>query len=132
MDTLHLLATRHTPLATSHQSPAVHTDAIVVLTTVASEDEAVKLVRTLLERRLIACGTLFPGARSLYRWQSKIADEREVVVFLKTRSARLDSLQSAFAELHPYKVPELLALPVSAGLGKYLEWINGETSLALT
>ena len=109
-----------------------HTDAIVVLTTVASEDEAVKLVRTLLERRLIACGTLFPGARSLYRWQSKVADEREVVVFLKTRSARLDSLQSAFAELHPYKVPELLALPVSAGLGKYLEWINGETSLALT
>jgi len=117
------------PPTTSHQN--VHTDAIVVLTTVASEDEAVKLVRTLLERRLVACGTLFPGARSLYRWQSKIADEREVVVLLKTRSARLDSLQSAFNELHPYKVPELLALPVSAGLGKYLEWINGETSLAL-
>jgi len=117
------------PRTTSHQN--VHTDAIVVLTTVASEDEAVKLVRTLLERRLVACGTLFPGARSLYRWQSKIADEREVVVLLKTRSARLDSLQSAFNELHPYKVPELLALPVSAGLGKYLEWINGETSLAL-
>lgn len=109
-----------------------HTDAIVVLTTVASEDEAVKLVRTLLERRLIACGTLFPGARSLYRWRSKVADEREVVVLLKTRSARLDALQNAFGELHPYKVPELLALPVSAGLGKYLEWINGETSLALT
>jgi len=109
-----------------------HTDAIVVLTTVASEEEAVKLVRTLLERRLIACGTLFPGARSLYRWQSKVADEREVVILLKTRSARLDSLQNAFNELHPYKVPELLALPVSAGLGKYLEWINGETSLALT
>lgn len=109
-----------------------HTDAIVVLTTVASEDEAVKLVRTLLERRLIACGTLFPGSRSLYRWQSKIADEREVVVLLKTRAARLETLESAFDELHPYKVPELLALPVSAGLSKYLEWINGETTLALT
>jgi periplasmic divalent cation tolerance protein len=109
-----------------------HTDAIVVLTTLASEEEAVKLVRVLLERRLIACGTVFPPARSLYRWQSKVADEREVVVMLKTRSARLESLQRAFEELHPYKVPELLALPVSAGLGKYLEWINGETSLALT
>jgi periplasmic divalent cation tolerance protein len=123
-------------LDTLHQSPItihhVHTDAIVVLTTVASEDEAVKFVRTLLERRLIACGTLLPAARSLYRWQSKIADEREVVVLLKTRSARLESLQTAFGELHPYKVPELLALPVSAGLGKYLDWINGETSLALT
>jgi periplasmic divalent cation tolerance protein len=108
-----------------------HTDAIVVLTTVASEDEAVRLVRGLLERRLIACGTLLPGGRSLYRWQGKLADEREVVVLLKTRSARLESLTSAFAELHPYKVPELLALPVAAGLEKYLEWINAETSLAL-
>jgi len=92
----------------------------------------VKFVRTLLERRLIACGTLVPGARSLYRWQGKIADEREVVVMLKTRSARIESLRVAFAELHPYKVPELLALQVEAGLDKYLEWINGETTLALT
>lgn len=108
-----------------------HTDAIVVLTTVASDEEGVRLVRALLERRLIACGTLVPGARSLYRWQGKIADEREVVVILKTRSARLETLQAAFGELHPYKVPELLALPVSAGLPKYLEWISGETTLAL-
>jgi periplasmic divalent cation tolerance protein len=108
-----------------------HTDAIIVLTTVASEDEAVRLVRTLLDRRLVACGTLLPGARSMYRWQGKVADEREVVVLLKTRSARLESLQNAFGDLHPYKVPELLALPVSAGLEKYLEWINTETTLAL-
>jgi len=108
-----------------------HTDAIVVLTTVASDEEAVRLVRELLERRLIACGTLFAGSRSLYRWQGQIADETEVVVLLKTRSARLDSLRTAFTELHPYKVPELLALPVEAGLDKYLEWINGETTLAL-
>ena len=109
-----------------------HTDAIVVLTTVASRAEAVALVRALLERRLIACGTLLPGARSLYRWEEKIADEEEVVVLLKTRSARVESLQVAFAELHPYKVPELLALPVTSGLQKYLGWINTETSLALT
>jgi periplasmic divalent cation tolerance protein len=104
---------------------------MVVLTTVASDEEAVTLIRELLERRLIACGTLFPGARSLYRWQGKVADEHEVVLLLKTRSARLDSLRTAFTELHPYKVPELLALPVEAGLDKYLEWINGETTLAL-
>jgi periplasmic divalent cation tolerance protein len=108
-----------------------HTDAMVVLTTVASDEEAVTLIRELLERRLIACGTLFPGARSLYRWQGKVADENEVVLLLKTRSARLDSLRTAFTELHPYKVPELLALPVEAGLDKYLDWINGETTLAL-
>lgn len=109
-----------------------HSDAIVVFTTVSSEDEAVRLVRTLLERRLIACGTLVPGARSLYRWQGRIADEREILLLLKTRSARVEALQEAFTELHPYKVPELLALSVDTGLGKYLEWINAETSLSLT
>ena len=108
-----------------------HTDALVVMTTVASADEAVALVRSLLDRRLVACGTLLPGARSLYRWEGKIADEQEVVVLLKTHSARLEALESAFAELHPYKVPELLALPVNAGLDKYLAWISTETALAL-
>jgi|SRR5688572_27182833 periplasmic divalent cation tolerance protein len=109
-----------------------HTDAIVVLTTVATDDEAVTFVRELLDRRLIACGTLVPGARSIYRWQGKIADESEVVVLLKTRSARVDALREAFRDLHPYKVPEFLALSVDSGLEKYLEWINGETSLSLT
>ena len=107
------------------------TDALVVMTTVANADEAVALIRTLLERRLIACGTVLPGARSLYRWNDKIADEQEVVILLKTRAARLESLEVAFGELHPYRVPELLALPVSAGLGKYLDWIEDETSLSL-
>jgi periplasmic divalent cation tolerance protein len=109
-----------------------HTDAIVVMTTLASADEAVTLVRELLDRRLIACGTVLSGGRSLYRWRGKIADEQEVVVLLKTRSARLETLQLAFNELHPYKVPELLALPVTGGNAKYLEWINGETTLALS
>lgn len=109
-----------------------HTDAVVVLTTVANEDEAVKLVHALLERRLIACATVLPAARSIYRWQGKVADEREHVLLLKTRSARVDPLRAAFEELHPYKVPELLVLSVDTGLEKYLEWINAETSLSLT
>ena len=105
--------------------------AVVVLTTVANTDEAARLIRALVERRIIACGTMLPGARSIYRWEGKIADEQEVVVLLKTRAARLDSLEVAFEELHPYRVPELLALPVASGLGKYLGWIEDETSLAL-
>ena len=108
-----------------------HTDALVVMTTVATTDDAVGLIKTLLERRLIACGQIVPGVRSLYRWKGKIADEPEVIVYLKTRAARLESLEVAFAELHPYKVPELLAFPVTGGLAKYLTWINAETSLTL-
>ena len=103
------------------------TDAVVVLTTVATESEAVALVRELLNRRLVACGTMLPGARSLYRWEDRVADEPEVVVLLKTRAERVSALEAAFAELHPYKVPELLALPVSAGMEQYLGWIGRET-----
>ena len=107
------------------------TDAVTVLTTVASAEEAATLVRALLERRLVACGTIVPGARSLYRWEGKIADEQEVVVVLKTTEGRVAALESAFEQLHPYRVPELLALPVAAGLGRYLGWIATETSSEL-
>jgi len=103
-------------------------DAVVVLTTVATSASAITLVRTLLDRRLIACGTLLPGARSLYRWEDRVADESEVVVLLKTRGERLAELEAAFAELHPYTLPELLALPVGHGLDRYLGWIAAETA----
>ena len=124
-----------TSLVTSHESLVTtmpHTDAVVVLTTVANPVEAEMLIKGLLDRRLIACGTMLPGARSLYRWEGRIADESETVILLKTRSAVLHALESAFAELHPYKVPELLALSATSGLEKYVAWINAETSLALT
>ncbi|HKS05673.1 MAG TPA: divalent-cation tolerance protein CutA [Gemmatimonadaceae bacterium] len=106
-------------------------DALVVLTTLASEADAVVFIKALLERRLVACGTALPSARSFYRWEGKVADETEVLVILKTRAARLDALEMAFEELHPYKVPELLALPVTAGNAKYLNWLSGETVLGI-
>src|SRR5688500_20241091 len=99
--------------------------AIVVLTTVASADEAVALIRALLDRRLIACGNILPGVRSLYRWEGKVDDEREVIVLLKTRASRVEALERRFGELHAYRVPGILAFPVSACLHKYLAWICG-------
>jgi len=107
-------------------------DALIVLTTLSSEEEAASLVKALLDRRLIACGTIVPSVRSMYRWEGKLADEKEVMVFLKTRSARLEALEAAFEQLHPYKVPELLAVPVTAGNAKYLGWLSSETVLSLT
>lgn len=105
--------------------------AVVVLTTVATEEEGSALVHALLERRLIACGTLLPAGRSFYRWQGAVVDEREIVILLKTRPECVIALENAFTELHPYKVPELLALPVSTGLPKYLAWIGDETNPVL-
>jgi periplasmic divalent cation tolerance protein len=103
------------------------TDAVVVLTTVANPIEGEMLIKGLLDRRLIACGTMLPGARSLYRWEGQIADEAETVILLKTRSAHVPALESAFADLHPYKVPELLAVAADSGLAKYIGWIHDET-----
>ena len=100
---------------------------VVVLTTLATSPDAVALVRALLDRRLVACGTLLPGARSLYRWENQVADESEVVVLLKTTRERVPGLEAAFAELHPYTVPELLVLDVAHGLERYLGWIAAET-----
>ena len=103
------------------------TPYIVVLTTLGSAEDAHTFVRALVDRRLIACGTIVPGARSIYRWDGKIADEQEVVVLLKTRRERWKDLQVAVRTLHPYKVPELLALAVSDGIPAYLDWVASET-----
>ena len=108
-----------------------HTDAVVVLTTLATSEEAVKFVKLLLERRLVACGIVGFRSHELVFWEDKLADESEVVVMLKTRSGAIHGLERAFKEFHPYKVPELLAVPVTGGLERYLGWINDETSLTI-
>jgi periplasmic divalent cation tolerance protein len=100
--------------------------ALVALTTLATEAEARALVTALLEARLIACGTLIPGARSIYRWEGAVTEEAEVVVLLKTDDSKWDALCGAVRERHPYQVPELLALPVAHGLDLYLSWLTNE------
>jgi periplasmic divalent cation tolerance protein len=100
--------------------------ALVVMTTLGSEADARVLVAALLEDRLIACGTVLPGARSIYRWEGRVTEELEVVVLLKTQTARWDALRAAIERRHPYQVPELLALPVTLGLERYLSWLASE------
>src|SRR5213075_1629456 len=99
------------------------THALVVLTTLASDAEARALVTALIAARLVACGTLLPGARSIYRWEGQV---REVAVLLKTEASRWEALCAAVRERHPYDVPELLALPVERGLDRYLSWLASE------
>jgi periplasmic divalent cation tolerance protein len=103
-------------------------EPLVVLTTLASADEARAFVRALVDARLVACGTLLPGAMSIYRWEGAITEEPEVVVLLKTDAARWDALAAAVQQRHPYQVPELLALPVARGLPAYLSWLAGEVA----
>lgn len=102
-------------------------DACVVLCTAPSEEVAVNIARALLEERLVACVNLVPGVRSLYRWQGKLEDERELLLVIKTRASLYARLEPRLRELHPYEVCEVVRLGVEAGSAPYLAWIAGET-----
>jgi periplasmic divalent cation tolerance protein len=99
------------------------TDALVVLVTAPSAETAADLARTLVEEGLAACGNVVPGLRSIYRWEGKVHDDAEALLVLKTERRLLEALKARLPALHPYQVPELLALPVEGGLAPYLEWI---------
>ncbi|MGB8932177.1 MAG: divalent-cation tolerance protein CutA [Anaeromyxobacteraceae bacterium] len=99
------------------------TDAVVVLVTAPSADVAATIARAVVEERLAACGNVLPGLRSIYRWQGKVQDEAEVLLILKTQRRRFAELRDRILALHPYEVPEVLALPVEAGSDAYLDWI---------
>jgi periplasmic divalent cation tolerance protein len=102
-------------------------DALLVLVT-APEEKAAEIARTLVEERLAACGNVVPGLRSIYRWEGKVQDDREALLLLKTTRGRFEALRARVLALHPYQLPEVLALPVDGGSEAYLAWIAGETS----
>ncbi|MGL5598443.1 MAG: divalent-cation tolerance protein CutA [Aeromonas sp.] len=104
------------------------TDAIVVLCTCPDQTCADLICQQLLHQRLAACINQLPGVTSLYRWEGKIERACEIQLIIKSRQSLLVELQQCVLAHHPYQVPELLVLPVSAGLPAYLEWLTGETS----
>ena len=99
----------------------------LVVTTLPDAGTAERLVRELLQQRLIACGNIVPGIRSLYWGEEKVAQEDEVLVVLKTETAAVDQLFRQVAELHPYAVPELVELPVAGVARAYSEWVMEST-----
>jgi periplasmic divalent cation tolerance protein len=103
------------------------TGALVVLVTAPTAERAAEMARTLVEERLAACGNVVPGIRSIYRWEGEVQDDEEVLLVLKTTRERFEALRERVLALHPYEVPEVLALPVEAGSEKYLAWLAGET-----
>jgi len=97
---------------------------IVVITTVADEEGASRLAKALLARRLVACVNIVGGVRSLYSFKGVVEDARECVLLMKTRADHFDALNLALDELHPYDVPELVALDIEKGSEAYLGWID--------
>lgn len=100
----------------------------MAFTTAPTADAAAALVVALVERRLIACGTVVPGATSIYRWQGAVERQQEALVVLKTTARRWEELAAMLPGLHPYDVPELVAMPVVAGHPAYLQWLSDETA----
>lgn len=92
----------------------------------AADDLAVAL----LERRLVACVNAIAGVASRYRWKGKVERDDETLLVLKTTAERVPEVIAALEELHPYDVPELLALPVAEGAASYLNWVREETAPA--
>ncbi len=94
-----------------------------MLVTAPDEESAATLCRTLVDERLIACGNIVRGVRSIYRWQGRVQDESEVLLVLKTVRGNVSSLLERIPLLHPYDVPEVLVLRVESGHGAYMEWV---------
>jgi periplasmic divalent cation tolerance protein len=102
-------------------------DFIIVLNTVPDERTGYEIGRRLVEERLAACVTVSGAAKSLYWWEGKIAEEREFVLLIKTKASLFGRLEERLKELHPYRVPEIIALPVVKGAANYLAWLDEET-----
>jgi periplasmic divalent cation tolerance protein len=100
----------------------------VALSTAPDADTAARIARALVDERLAACVNLVPAVRSIYRWQDRVADDAEVLLVIKTRAERIEALAARLRALHPYELPELVALPVAAGLESYLDWVAAEAS----
>jgi periplasmic divalent cation tolerance protein len=100
---------------------------ILVLTTVQEEKTGHEMGRILVEEKLAACVTVSPAARSFYRWEGKLCDEVEHVLFIKTRASLYEKLETRIKTLHPYKVPEIIALALKEGSKDYLDWLDEET-----
>ncbi len=102
---------------------------LVVLTTWPNAETARAAARKMVEEKLIACANIVPGVESIYRWEGKLETSAEVLLILKTTSSRYAAVQSRIKELHSYEVPEIIALPIAAGLPQYLNWVQANCAL---
>lgn len=104
---------------------------LLVLANLPDQALAERIADALVEQGLAACVNILPPVKSIYRWQGKVQRDTEVAVFIKTTQARYQELEQAILQAHPYDVPEIIALPITAGLPAYLAWMQDETARPL-
>jgi periplasmic divalent cation tolerance protein len=101
--------------------------ALLVLTNCPDEAVAGQIAEALIDARLAACVNILAPCRSLYRWQGKLESASEIPLLIKTTAASYPALETAIRQLHPYDLPEIIALPIERGLPDYLNWLSAET-----
>ena len=106
------------------QSPS---DFVVVLVTMPDAEVAARVGRQLVEEKLAACVNVIPGLRSIYEYGGKLCDDAEVLCLFKTRHALYPALRDRMTTLHPYEVPEIIAIPLCEGNAPYLAWLAAGT-----
>ena len=105
-------------------------DFFVVLCTCPDDETAQSIARQLVESSLVACVNVVPGLRSIYRWNGSVHEDAEVLMILKTTGDRLEAARARLVQLHPYDVPEFVALAVSNGHDPYLQWVTDSTRIS--
>jgi len=108
-------------------SEQITSEPIVVFVTSPGEEEASSLARALVEAKLAACVNMVSNVRSIYSWQGKIEDDRELLMIIKTQRHLFDRLTTKVREIHSYDVPEIIALPIVEGSPDYLRWLQEST-----
>jgi periplasmic divalent cation tolerance protein len=103
-------------------------EAILILCSCGDGQAARRIANALVEQRLAACVSILPAVESIYRWQDKIESAGEALLLIKATSERFPALQEKILELHSYDTPEIIALPIVAGLEKYLRWLGEQVS----
>lgn len=102
-------------------------DALLVCSTFPEIETARRISNLLVTENFVACANIVPTVESIYRWQGKVEDAQETLVFFKTTSARYSAFQDRLKVLHPYDVPEIICLRIADGLPEYLEWVKANT-----
>lgn len=123
----HLAYSKGPWVSSAFMGDAPH-QVLIVFVTAGSQMEAEKISNAVVKSHAAACATVFPGVRSLYWWEGKLVNEEESVVLFKTTADRFPELQKIVRAIHSYKVPEVIAVPVTEGLPQYLEWVRTETA----
>lgn len=112
-------------MPTSAQQSAPH---LLILCTCPDEATAQIIADQLVDQQLAACVNILPGLTSVYQWQGKRETAQEHLLLIKTTNEAYQTLEQTITELHPYELPEVIAVPISQGLGGYLQWIEQQTA----